>query len=277
MDAVNSRGGVARASTLQREGHSRHRIAAAVHGGAIHRVRRDWVAVPGADAELVAAARCGVVLTCVTQARRRGLWVLREDQPHVASPPHAGRPRPERAFVHWAEPPVPRHPDQLVDGIENVLAAIATCQPHDAALAIWDSAFRQGLVSRDGLAGLALPRSAETLLAEVVPYLDSGLESIFLTRLRWLSVRIVPQAWIHGHRVDFLIGERLVVQIDGGHHVGRQRNEDVAHDAQLLVRGYHVLRFGYGQIIDDWPAVQDVIVRAVARGLHRATRSAPRK
>ena len=34
--------------------------------------------------------------------------------------------------------------------------------------------------------------------------------------------------------------------------------------------GYHVIRVGFSQVIDDWPAVQDVIMRAVAQGLHRA-------
>ena len=80
----------------------------------------------------------------------------------------------------------------------------------------------------------------------------------------------MPQIWILGHRVDFLIGERLVVQIDGGHHVGSQRTSDIAHDAALMAAGYHVIRLSYEQIIDDWPTVQDMIARAVAAGLHLA-------
>jgi very-short-patch-repair endonuclease len=99
---------------------------------------------------------------------------------------------------------------------------------------------------------------------------DSGLETIFLTRLRWMRIRILFQTWIAGHRVDFLLGERLVVQIDGGHHVGAQRTSDIAHDAALTLLGYHVIRLGYEQIVSDWPAVQDLIMRAVAQGLHRA-------
>ena len=81
---------------------------------------------------------------------------------------------------------------------------------------------------------------------------------------------IIPQAWIAGHRVDFLIGDRLVLQIDGGHHVGAQREADIEHDAALMLLGYHVVRVGYWQIIDRWHSVQDMIARAVAQGLHRA-------
>lgn len=78
------------------------------------------------------------------------------------------------------------------------------------------------------------------------------------------------QAWIAGHRVDLLIGDRLVLQIDGGHHVGTQREQDIAHDAALMLLGYHVIRVGYGQVIERWHEVQDVIARAIAQGLHRA-------
>ena len=172
-------------------------------------------------------------------------------------------------MVHWAEPLVPRHPDVLADPIENVLTIVASCQPHEVALAVWESALQQGLAAMDVLARMPLPAASRLLLAEAYPFVGSGLETIFAVRLRWLGVRIVPQAWIEGHRVDFLIGDRLVIQIDGGQHVGRQRADDVAHDAELLLRGYHVIRVTYPQVIDDWPAVQDRISRAVGQGLHR--------
>ncbi|WP_344297011.1 endonuclease domain-containing protein [Agromyces neolithicus] len=157
----------------------------------------------------------------------------------------------------------------MVDPIENALALIAGCQPFETALAVWESALQKGTVSREVLARLPLGAQSRRLLGAATPFSDSGLESLLLTRLRWLGIRIIPQAWIEGHRVDFLLGERLVVQIDGGHHVGEQRAEDNAHDAALVVRGYHVIRVGYQQIVDDWPRVQDVIARAVAQGLHR--------
>ncbi|MBM7826841.1 DUF559 domain-containing protein [Microbacterium aurum] len=78
------------------------------------------------------------------------------------------------------------------------------------------------------------------------------------------------RASIEGHRVDLLIGARLVLQIDGGTHVGRQREEDVAHDAALMLRGYYVICVGYTQVIERWEEVQERIMRAVAQGLHLA-------
>lgn len=267
---MRARQGVARTVTLIRAGHSRSRIAGALDAGMLVRVRRGWVALPAADPELVAAARDAVVLTCVTAARRLGLWVLAEDRCHVAADPHRGGPAPEAVTVHWARPVVPRHTDALVDPVENVLVAVASCQPHEAALTVWDSAVRQGLVTKAELARLPLAPAGRAVLAAVEEFTDSGIETLFRVRLRWLRVRILHQIWLAGHRADFLIGERLVVQADGGHHVGAQRAEDLAHDAELMLRGYHVLRFTYAQIVGDWPAVQSAIMRALAQRLHLA-------
>ena len=70
------------------------------------------------------------MLTCVTQARRLGLWVLAEEHPHVAAPAHSGAVRIDvhppghrragarKATVHWGRPgscpgiPDRRRPDR---------------------------------------------------------------------------------------------------------------------------------------------------------------------
>mgnify|MGYP003493615078 FL=1 len=270
IDEVARLGGVVRTPRLIELGHSRRRIDAAVSGGLLVRVRRGWVASVGADRELVAAARVGVVLTCVTEARRRGLWILREERLHVAAPPHGAGGKPPSVHLHWSIPAVPRHLDLLADPIENVLTTIAACRPRDDALVVWESALRGGLVTLESLAMLPLGRQGRELLAVASSVSDSGLETLFLVRLKWLHVRIIPQPWLLGHHADFLIGARLVVQIDGGHHIGPQRRSDNAHDAALLLAGYHVIRVDYQQVVHDWPAVQDLIVRAIARGLHLA-------
>lgn len=263
-------GGVVRTARLLEEGVSRHTLATARESGLLLPLRRGWVATPGADAELVAAARWGVVLACVTSARRHGLWVLEEDRAHVACAPHATGARPDRATVHWARPPVPRHPDDLVDPVPNALVLAASCLPREEALVIWESALRLRMIDATVLGRMALPPASRELLALARPFSDSGLETLFIVRLRWLPVAITPQVWLAGKPVDFLIGDRLVVQIDGGHHVGAQRARDNAHDAELMLLGYHVLRVGYAEIVEDWPAVQRRILDAVAQGLHLA-------
>lgn len=213
------------------------------------------------------------MITCVTAAERQGLWVPERGTWHVAASPHAGRFQvPARTVVHWSTPLVPRQRDAVEDDLSNALALIARCQPLETALVIWESALNQGVVDAQALARLPLPAAAREVLARARPFADSGLETIVIHRLRWLNLPMLPQAWVLGHRVDLLIGERLVVQLDGASHTGARRTSDIEHDAQLTLRGYHVLRFSYEQIMERWEQVQAIIMEAVAQGLHRASR-----
>jgi len=274
FEQLRQRGGVCRTADLVGQGISRHRVARALDTGMITRPRRGWVALPNADPMLVSAARAGVVLTCVTQAARLGLWVQDARTPHLAARSHAGHVDVEakRAAVHWAQPLVPRMPGVLEDPIENLLPILATCVPPEQAKATWESALRKKAVDLEALRQLPLRGRAREIAEIVTPFSDAGGESIVVHRLRWLNERILQQVMIAGHAVDILIGERLVIQIDGGHHVGSQRDQDNEHDARLRLMGYHVIRVGYLQITNDWPSVQDLIQRAIARGLHRVRR-----
>ncbi|MFF2495277.1 hypothetical protein [Agromyces sp. NPDC058064] len=168
--------GVARVTSLQAAGHSRHQVRRALADGRLVRLRRDWVALPGADHELTAAAAAGVVLTCVSQARRLGLWTMTDPGLHVATGGHGAVP-PIAARVHWAKPIVPRHPDALTDPVENVLALVAACRPFEEALVVWESALRKGLAARDALARLPLGPAARRLLEVASTTADSGLET----------------------------------------------------------------------------------------------------
>ncbi|KSU56320.1 endonuclease domain-containing protein [Microbacterium enclense] len=275
IDALVSRvrvlDGVASSARLQREGASAATIAAAVARGDLVRLRRRWLALPDADPLLVAAARAGVTLACCTAAVRHGLWVLDRDVLHVAAPAHAGRITVAGGTrVHRAQPLLPRHPESLIDEVVNVLGLVSVCLPVEEALAVWDSALNKKLVTLDEMRRYPLGARARRLADLATPLPDSGLETFLIVRLRWLGERLSPQAWILGHRVDLLIGERLVLQADGGHHVGAQREADIRHDALLALNGYHVIRVGYRQIVDDWPSVQLLITQAIAQGLHRA-------
>lgn len=200
--------GVARIEALRHLGVTTHQLRGARERGLIFSVRRGWVALRGADPMLVAAARRGVVLSCITLAARRGLWVLDASEPHVAAPSHAGHVSVSKGVIHWSRPLFPRDPDSCEDSLENALVLAARCQPY---------------------------------------------------------------VWLLGHRVDFLIGERLVVQIDGGHHVDAQRSSDIAHDALLKLHGYHVIRISYPQLMQQWHEVHALIIAAIAQRLHLAT------
>lgn len=265
-------GGVVRSSLLVEHGLSRHRIAREIAAGTLVRVRKGWVAAPRADPMLVTAARLGLTLSCITQANRLGLWVRDNSTTHFAVPRPGAKVRPTSAVVHYHAPLTPRPRFALADSIENTLKLVAHCQPFEDAVATWDSALNTRLVDRATLQRLPLSAAARRVLAATDPFADSGLESYVRLRLRWLRISIVPQAWVVGHRVDFLLGDRLVVQIDGAHHIGEQRTQDIAHDAELRLRGFTVIRVSYTQVMDSWPETQARIMHAIAQGLHlRAT------
>lgn len=274
METVNTAGGIMSVRELRyRTGASRHAVDRAVGKGALLRPTRGWVATHGADPVLVAAAQTGVVIACVTRAARLGLWDVGAPQIHVAARPCRELRRPTQAHVHWAKPRVPRHPDSLEDGVVNTLALVSECQPFESALAVWESALNQNMVTLPELETIAFGPAGRELRRAAQPYSDSGVESILVPRLRWLNLPMRRQIWVLGHRVDLLIGDRLIVQVDGGHHVDEQRTSDNRHDARLLLAGYRVIRVGYRQLVHDWPSVQSLITGAIARGLQTAKRA----
>ncbi len=269
--ALHARGGIARVRTLRDDGVSEDALRRAKQDGRVVTARRGWAAVPDADPQLLGAVASGVILSCVSVAERHGLWVPTRSSLHVAARPNACRITvPASVAVHWSTPVVPRPPDDVVDGLVNALVLVAQCQPLETALVVWESAMNKGLVEARQFAALDLPPSARAVSARARPFADSGLETIVVFRLRWLNVRMLPQAWVLDRRVDVLIGDRLVIQIDGATHTGAQRTADIAHDAQLLLHGFHVLRFAYEQIMGQWHDVQEVIMQAVAQGKHLA-------
>jgi very-short-patch-repair endonuclease len=175
--------------------------------------------------------------------------------------------------LHWALPLTPWTGRTLVGEIEDALAHIAACLPFDTAIVLWESAARTEKLAPDYLRGLAWrTTAARELAASVTGLADSGLETLVVVPLRRSGLRVRQQVKLAGHLVDVLVGERLVIQIDGYefHSSSAQRSSDIAHDAELRLRGYTVLRFSYAQIVHDWAAVERTIRQAVAAGLHLA-------
>lgn len=272
IDLVDDLGGIVRTARVTERSFSRRTVAAAVEQGVLIRPRRGWLASPAAPRTLLDAARIGVVITCRTAAQHYRLWLHdTAGEAHVAVPVTRTGKVGVAAKVHWGSPLIPRNPDALIDPIENVLGFIAECEPFEQALATWDSALNKGLVDIRAMSRLPLRPAARRVLAQATPFADAGLETYLRPRLRWLRLPLRTQIWIHGHRVDTLIGDRLVLQIDGRHHVGPQRSQDIRHDAELMLLGYHVIRVSYPQVMFDWSSVQDLIMRAVAQGLHLAS------
>ncbi|MBN9170991.1 MAG: DUF559 domain-containing protein, partial [Microbacterium sp.] len=66
-------------------------------------------------------------------------------------------------------------------------------------------------------------------------------------------------------RVDFLIGDRLLVEVDGrqNHDGPSMRHKDLVRDAAAATWGYVTLRFDYAMVVHDWELVEAAILAQV--------------
>ncbi|QKJ20141.1 endonuclease domain-containing protein [Microbacterium hominis] len=268
-------GGIVHRAAAERAGFPISVRRAAVRTGAVRKLRRDWLATDDAPPDLVTAAINGGTLTCVSAARRRGWW-MPEGAPtgiHLRVDPHASSPVDPDVAVHWSQRIAPARPDSLLESVEDTLAHIAVCLDAESAQVVWNSAVK--LESRSPAALQRVrwrTQAARDCADRASEQSDSGLETIAVVRLTPWGIPIQQQVVLLGRPVDILMGERLVIQIDGyAHHASSaQRSRDVAFDAELALLGYTVLRFTYVQIVHDWEGVERTIARAIAAGLHLA-------
>lgn len=277
-DWIAQQGGIVHREDILRAGYSVAALRAEMRSDGVTVIRRAWLALSSAPPDLLTAARAGGRLACVSFARRQKWWlpVGIDERVHLRMAPKAGPVRLGKKWngvLHWTKSIAPVASRSLCESPEDALAHIATCLPRDQALVLWESAIRVEGLSAEGLRQIRWPSRAASECAQSVTGLsDSGLETLLAMSLRSWGLEVRQQILIAGHRVDLLVGDRLVVQVDGyAHHSSSaQRTSDIAHDAELRLRGYAVLRFSYAQVVHDRRLVERTIRRAVAAGLHLA-------
>lgn len=270
---LRGRGGCAHTSEVYRAGFTKLAVARQVAEGSIRRLRRSWIVEPQLNAATETAVRCGGQLTCLSMARERGWWIP-PDAPsdiHIAINPRSRTPETgENIRVHWRTREFART-HTVFDTVEQSLRNIAQCFEFSDSLAMWESAARAEGLPVEYLQGIPWRNRRASRVADALTGLvDSGLETILIDGLRHLRVRLRPQWIVGGRRKDLLIGEKLLVEIDGFEHhsTAADRTRDVQHDAELALRGFTTLRFTYRQLIYDRSNVIRTIEQAVARGLH---------
>ncbi len=276
------RGGIIPTFRLRSAGFGPSVISALRRRGILVRVRQGWYALPGLADDAMRAARVGGQATCHTALRHHGVWVLPDARLHVALPAHAVRPRDpddhrrrrdpssREVAVHWrgAYSVV----DRPIASVVEALGDLERCGPFESFAVGLDSALHLGLVTAEH--ELAKRHAA----AGITGVCESGIETLFWLRLPALRRSIRRQVDIPGvGRVDFLIGLRLVVEVDGReHHASPESFErDRARDAHLARLGYRVVRFSYRQIMHEWGTVEATVRGLVAQGEHRARRGSP--
>ncbi|MFD5224683.1 DUF559 domain-containing protein [Microbacterium sp. NPDC058342] len=267
--------GIAHSRDLRAEGYSPHEIRKAVDAGHLQRVRRSWLLTAQCTPDRRAAAEISGRVTCVTAAQRLGLCAADADDIHLAVPPTSSRIAAPGRKLHWGTGPVPVVRFTVDEPLLNMLYHVARCLEPAAAVAVWESALRKRLVTLAQLRRTEWHSSAaRTVLERAGAHSDSILETRFLAIMRSCGVQVRQQMLIDGHPVDALIGESLVVQLDGFefHSNPRDRRKDLRQDTRLALLGYTVLRFDYQQVTFDQEYVQQTILNAIAQGLHVPTR-----
>lgn len=272
-------GGLAATHELYARGYGKNLLRAAVRAGGIIRVRKGWYCRSDLAVELQQAARVGGRLACVSAARFYGLWVPGHPGAlHVQVPPDACQLRSrsdyrrrlsklagQHAVVHWSTAVAA---SRLLVPVPSCIEQVARTHPAEFGFVVAESALHERQLSaaqwQSILAGL--PRRLRRKLAAVGRLSESGTESMFSFRMRGVGVCFRQQVTIGRDRVDFLIGDRLVVEIDStGYH---DPVADRKRDARLSIRGYRVLRFHYDQIVNHWDEVLGSVLAALSRGDH---------
>lgn len=271
---VEMRDGIVHRADAAERGFSPARVRAAIRAGDVQRIRATWIATGAAPADLRSAAENAGRVTCLSLARRRNWWIP-ESAPtdlHLQVGPNAHR-HSDVATLHWASPLAAPSPRALTASVEDALSHVANCLEFEDALTVWESAIRMESLDIESLRNVRWRDERSRMLARrSTGRSDSGIETLFVIRMRGRGIPIRQQVRLAGHDVDAVIGSHLVIQIDGfAHHSSAaERTRDLAHDAELRMRGYTVLRFTYAQIMHEWDAVERTVIAALARGLHLA-------
>ncbi len=279
-------GGLAATHELYSRGWTKRSLAIAVAGGVIIRVRQGWYALPSTPELQREGVRVGGRLGCISGARLLGLSVRASGHVHVSVTPHTARlrsisdkrvrlasVRSSGVVVHWNDTDATG--TRFILGIRECLKQMSLCQSPEWVVAAADSAVRANLLTTsEWLDDIRLlPRRLRRLLSRVDAQSESITESVTRFRLEQLGFEPRLQVTIRGvGRVDMIIGERLVIEVDGyAYHSDPEAFEaDRRRDARLSARGYRVLRFSYKQIMQHWSEVRAAITAAVARGDHLA-------
>ena len=272
-------GGVAATHELLAAGHSAPQLTAALRVGSIRRLRKGWYCRPDLHPQIQMAVRVGGALGCVSALALQGGWMPEREPLHVAMPANGARPRSPRdsrtrlregrhdVLLHWSGTQGSR---TIVAPLRAIREVLLCLDPEFASAAIGVLLHMRPELRHPWQRALAsLPHGRAGWVGRIDHVCESGTEVLWWFRMRKHHLAVRRQVEITGiGRVDFLIGERLVVEVDGAeYHTDPEAFEgDRLRDALLSARGFRVLRFSYRLVLDHWPIVEAAVLAAVARG-----------
>ena len=254
---------------LRAIGYSVRTIRDAIHAGRLERVIKGWYCTPETPRAAVRAMRLGGRLGCVSVLGLYGGWVPPDAGMHVLMPSHASgrrladRGMPAATTVHWHAKADRTGSAFAVAPIDLAVQHLLECQPAHLAIASLDSLLHRRLLHPNRLLALIAtgPHSARFLADHLEPRSEEGIESIVRFRLAVAGIRSRVQVVIRSDRVDLLIDDWLVIEVDGRatHAQARSFTRDRVRAARLFGDGRVVLQFAYATVLYDW----DFVLRTV--------------
>lgn len=266
---ARGQGGVVTRRVLLAWGNSDADIRRALRTGNLTRLRPGWFALPGSDGAVTAAVRAGGSLACTSALAWHAAWVLRAGR-HLRVGKH-GRLGPGEHACRC--PGLTDAPRRAVDPVPVALASASRCCSEEEFLVVLESVVNLRLMSRSEVELLfaGAPRRTRRVVGRM-QCSESGIETLVRNRLQNRHVQVRSQVVVPGvGRVDLLVGNCLVIEVDGyEHHGSRESYEaDRARDRRLRALGFQVVRVSYRQVMYDWPCVEADILAMVRRGDHR--------
>lgn len=271
-------GGVAETRELRARGIRPAQLSAAVACGDVIRVRRGWYAMPDTPIDLIRAVRIGGRLACVSAAAHYGWATPEHHGVHVCvaenaarlrrAPTDAARAGPRSGtVVHWGSAVAPGDRPRLITSRFETVAQLVGCLDPEHAVAALDSFLHSEPEHSAELEQWlsSLPAHLLAQLSSRSDLCESFLETIGRIRLERAGIAGAHQVEIAGvGRVDLVIDGRIVIEWDGSQHE-ETHEEDCRRDALLTSMGYHVLRFTYRLVMDEWHIVIAAVRAALAQ------------
>lgn len=143
------------------------------------------------------------------------------------------------------------------------------CQGVEGFLVALESALNKKLIAERDLDLLArrLPARFSAPVSFACVVAQSGIESLARWRLLQSGIVARPQVRIPTvGRVDLLIGNSLIVELDGREF--HEFDEDRRRDANAAALSYVTHRYSYRQVLEEWPFVRSAIEAHMRLGLH---------
>jgi very-short-patch-repair endonuclease len=242
-------------------------------------VRRGWYAAPDTPDDLVTAVRVGGRLACVSAGAHYGWATPERHGVHVcvaenaarlrrpgAAAPHSASPN-LGVVLHWGSPIAKTDRPRLITSRFETVAHLIGCLDPEHAVAALDSFLHSEPEHSTELEQWlsSLPAHILRELSSRSSLCESFLETIGRIRLERAGIVGAHQVEIDGvGRVDLVIDGRLVIEWDGKQHE-ESHEDDCRRDALLTSMGYHVLRFTYRLVMEEWHIVIAAVRAALAR------------